>query len=245
MNIRDIAKVKIDWMERYANDPRLEIVLKRDRKLIPWENFRFRQYGDLYFACMENEVRFVKHNARNHEGFGGARYVMRMEDSYRSEAGIVWPHCTRQVFEYDPPNQCLHGKNVTRVSCHYDSEANTVTLFGPWSSNESYASQVTGVECIHVSVLDGPSRLAISHPKDYNRMQRQGRAYDGTYFATAITLDFAREAVDTFAPHAEMWQGDYGWTVKRRGMDPKNPRRLEGKPGHSDMAGEQLGAIYA
>src|SRR3990167_399143 len=102
MQLSDIAKVRVDWMEQFANEPQLHITLKRDKRLIPWDQFRFRKYGELYFACQENEVRFVQHSPKNHEGFGGSKYVMQMEhplvaavaNTLQARAPGPWPDCT-------------------------------------------------------------------------------------------------------------------------------------------------------
>jgi hypothetical protein len=232
MKIQDIARVEVDWAEKYANDPSLKIILKRDRTISPWGNFRFRQKDRMFFAEFEGEVSFLYHNPGDHNGFGFRKFALRMEDGY-DPAQAGWHDC--DVKDRD------HGCMMNRpVRCYYDAPTNTIHLTGPWSSNSTAMVQAFGVESMNVSILDGPSRETVRNPAQFERNRRRGWNYEGTFWSAHLTVDFAREVVDTLVPHLELYQGDCGWTVKRRDMPPKNPRRHE-KPAmwSAEMSGEQ------
>jgi hypothetical protein len=220
MKISDIKTVKVDWMKGYGNDPHLKFILKRDRKLTPWEQFRFVQHGRLFFAEYENEVRFVAHDPGNHSGFGGSAFVLRMADS--------WDEC-----------QWVSGCKP----CKYDPQTRTVTLCGPWSSNATAMSRAF-CPVASADTLEGPSRLTVSSPRYYRQMQKIGRSWDGTYSATHYTLDFVREVIDVHAPHLELYEGDYGWYPVRKGEAPKNPRRNTAAR-DSFLSGEQMAVVFA
>ena len=217
MRISDIAKVKVDWMEGYRNDPYLKFVLKADRKLAPCEVFRYRQSGNLFFAEHEGEVNFVVHDPGDHNGFGGRRFVLRMAEDWSPEN---WHDCSHNERDFG-------NGSIRKVSCFYDKETHSVTLTGPWSSGETVVS-TRFKPCIYVSTLEGPSRETIRNPQLYRKMKKQGREYEGTYFATSYTLEFVQEVIAKLAPHLELYQGDYGWYPVIKGEQPKNPRR--GRP---------------
>lgn len=234
MNIKDIAKIKVNWMEGYVNDPRVTLVLKKDRKLSPSEDFRYRQYGNLFFAELDGEVRFMVHDKRNHNGFGFSRFTLHMADDWDSSQ---WKPCSIKG-ERD------HGSMTNRdVSCSL--KGRVLTLTGPWSGNAVLVERLTGVKCISWATLEGPSRESVSNPRWYQKMKRRcGHNYDGTALSTHYTLEFAREVIDTLAPHLELWEADYGWTVKIRDMPPKNPRRLNTPIGDVKLSAEQSIAVY-
>ena len=237
MKLSDISHVKVDWMEKFSNDPELKFVLKAGRKLTPWADFRFRQKGQMFFAEHEGEVRFVAHDPRDHNGFGFAHYALVMEDGYDPQAA-GWRDCNI-IGARD------HGSMCNRdVRCYYDPPTNTIHLTGPWSSGSVAMERAFGVATMGVSTLEPEYNNKLRSPRYYQRMQKQGRGWDGTYMAVHYTLDFVREAVDKLAPHLELWQGDYGWTVKLRDMPPKRERRQPQPIGHPLLSEEQSFAVY-
>ncbi len=262
MKMENIARCEINWMEGWANDPHITFVLKRDRKLAPIELFRYRQFGNLFFAEYENEVRFVSHSSNDHNGFGGHIHSMQMHDGYDpSEHGFrigkitLWEKTGGGQFGWENVDSqgwvCCNsvqtqwgsGGGSHLACCWYDPILNTVHIKGPWSSGEVFVKKATGVSCISVATLEGPSRESIRNPEWYQRQRRKGIAYTGTPFATSYRVDFVQEVVDRLAPHAELWQGDYGWTVKLRGMEPKNPKRRGSPIGHAMLSGDQNMAV--
>ena len=225
MQLSDIAKARVNWMESWGNDPHLEIILKRDKDLFPFEQHRYRQYGNLFVAVDENEISYVRHDPRDHEGFGGRHYPLQMCD------------------DWTPPTQPICSKK-----CHI--EGRTVHLYGPWDSGASSVCRV-GVPCVSASVMPAKYRYTVSNPDYYRRMVRRlvkrpetpRQVIEGMFIATAITLDFAREVVDRFCPHAEMYEGDYGWVPKMRDCPPKNPRRDKPRSKFSDFASDEQARI--
>lgn len=223
MHIEDIARVEIDWMQGYVNDPRIKIILKRGKKMAAWEDFRFDSSGNLFYSVLDNEVIFYSHDRNNHDGFGGRCFPLRMKDDWTPECA-GW-------------RDCIH--------CGFDPESHILTLCGPWKISEVSLSRIVG-ECVAVSAIDGDDRESVRNPNRFQRHKRRfgKNAYAGTFTATSVTLEFARLAVDTLAPSYEMWQVDYGcWTVKKRGLPPKNPRRHPDPVFVSNMSAEQSAAI--
>ena len=143
------------------------------------------------------EVRFVFHSPNDHAGFGGAHYAMKMRDDWTPR-----------------PLGC----SKCRI------EDRTVHLYGPWSSSASAVTRAIR-PVVSASIMPGKYREAIRNPNYYHRMKRRGRAYEGLFIGTAITLEFAREIIDRFAPHLDLYEGDFGWVPMIRGGEPKNPRR--------------------
>jgi hypothetical protein len=216
MNISDVRKVKINWMEHYGNDPSLTVFLKPGRERIRLRDMKFRQFGRLFVGERDNEVIHVTHSKNNHEGFGGSWYELPMTDDYDPIAA-KWRDCpyryvSRGVFDWRP-------------CCRYEGETRTMFLRGPWSG-----SSVSAGNAIGKPIIDVACQAVLPH-------------YGGH---VCLTVEFCRELVDKFAPHAEMWEGDFGWTVKWRDMPPKNPRRFASPvAGDGLTSGEQNAAIYA
>jgi hypothetical protein len=236
MKISDIARIKVDWMERFGNDPHLEFILKRDAVLTPWEQFRFRQFRNLFVAEHEGEVRFVAHDRNDHNGFGGAVYNLHMADDWDS---TQFRPCHRTEPRWNS------GGGSMEARCQFDSTTRILTLTGPWSGGASGVSRLFR-PVVSLSVLEGRHRNAIRDPKWYHRARKRGHAFDGTAYATACTLEFVQEALDVHAPHLELYEGDFGWYVKRKGDAPKNPRRRTGPVGGIGMlSDEQMSAVFA
>lgn len=231
MQISDIQSVKVDWMEGYRNDPCLKFVLKNGRKRHLWNDFRFRQYGNLFFAELEDEVRFIAHDRNDHNGFGGSVYKMQMVDGY-SPAESGFKGCYHHEFKYNSGG----GSHV--ASCKYEPETNCVYITGPWSSGESTVSRLVR-PCVNVAILDPQYNNKLRNPNYYRQMQKLGKAWDGTYCSSSVTLEFAQEAVDKLAPWLDLYQGDYGWYPKWRDMEPKNPAKGRDKRFASEMSDEQ------
>jgi hypothetical protein len=231
MQINDIAKIEINWMEQFANDPHVTFVLKRDRAIAKREDFRYRQYGNLFVAEYQHEVDFCAHDKKDHAGYGGREFILHMADDW-------YPNRTEL-------NSCTgFNWNDTKHRCSYHPDDHTMHIFGPWSSGPVAVQQLSGIACMDVATLEGNSRETIRNFKWHQKQKKQGRNYTGTAFATNYTLDFVREAIDKLAPHVELWEGDYGWTVKMRDMPPKNTRRRTKPIGHSLMSAEQSAAIF-
>lgn len=213
MKVADIARVEVEWFERYANNPELRFVLKRYSTLTPSEGFRYKQIGNLFYAEHEGEVRYYAHNRNNHNGFGFAKFVLHMHDDWDAS---TWKNCYRTERE--------HGSMCSQdVACVLSGR--TITLTGPWSSGATVASKALGKPVVHCAVLEGRHREAINHPESYQKWRRRGRRYEGTPYSADLTLDFVQEAIDRHAPHLEMYEGDYGWYPVRKGDEPKNPRK--------------------
>lgn len=227
MEISDIHRIEVEWMEGYGNNPALLFILKRDKKLTPPSEFRWRQKGDMFYAIHNGEVRYLRHDRNDHNGFGFARFNLHMDDSWDSS---TWKGCGR--------NEPDFGSRTNRdVTCSLDGRI--VTLTGPWSSGASVVSAIIG-PIVHASTLEGPSRETIRNPEWYHRMKRKnGRAYRGTAFSSDYTLEFVQAAIDIHAPHLEMYEGDYGWYPVRKGDAPKNPRKGRPRVASACLSDEQ------
>jgi hypothetical protein len=215
MKISDIQTVKADWMEGYGNDPQLKFVLKDGHDLTPWGNFRWHQHGNIFYAEHEGEVHFIAHSRSDHNGFGGAMYELHMADDWTP---ADWHDCDTVQSQWGS------GGGSHSVKCWWDANMRILHIKGPWSSSSSSVNRFFG-PCIEVSVLTPQYNNKLRSPKYYESMRKQGRAWDGTYLATACTVEFARQAVDTLAPWLELYEGDYGWYPKKRDEAPKNPRK--------------------
>ena len=230
MKIEDVRKVKIDWMKGYGNDPFVTIFLKPGRDRFRLRDMQFRQYKNLFVGERDNEVIHVTHSKRDHEGFGGSWYELPMSSDYDVVAS-GWrdcPYrCTGAHHYWDDQNRYCVSRNVFdwMPCCRYEGENRIMYLRGPWSGSSVAAGRAIGKPLIDVAC-----RAVLPH-------------YGG---AICLTVEFCRELVDKFAPHAEMWEGDFGWTVKWRDMPPKNPRRYKDQvAGDGLMGAEQNAAIYA
>jgi hypothetical protein len=214
MKVSDISRVKVDWMERFGNDPELKFILKNGHSDLPYDQFRWVQYGSLYYAEQENEVAYLAQAHRDHAGFGGSVYRLRMADSW--QRGQDWQGLAL--------SQNAEGWMVRPCGCRWHPEQQVVELRGPWHCGASRVSrQVKPI--LDVAVLKNEYNNMLRSPDYYRRMGKQGRAWDGTYCLKAFTLDFVREVVDKLAPWLDLYEGDYGWYPIYRGMEPKNPRK--------------------
>ena len=236
MNVSDIAKVKVNWMERSSNDPHVTFVLKRDRQLAPREERRYQKFGDLFVSIHENEVDYLAHDRNDHNGFGGYVWRLRMVDGFN---GSDFKPCKRTEPQWGS------GGGFHHAHCYYETDTNTCIIKGPWLGSPVSVERVTGIKCINIATLEGPSRNSVAHPKYFRSMRKLGRAWDGTAIGTTYTLDFAREVIDRLKPEIELWEGDYGWTVKWRDMPPKNPRKRVQPVGDLTASADQCAAIYA
>jgi len=218
VRISDIKRITVDWMEKFGNNPMMEFVLKRDRKLTPRELFRWYQSGNLFYSEHEGEVRYLVHDRSDHNGFGCARFSLHMAEGWEeTKEGREWRDCS--CIQHDWGSRCDR-----EVSCRFDRETRILTLQGPWSSGQSVVSSIIG-PVVAVSTLEGPSRTTVNNPDWYHRQKRQGRAYVGTAFATSYTLAFVQEVVDILAPHLWLYEGDFSWYPVRKGDYPKNPNK--------------------
>jgi len=82
MQIKDI---KINWMEKWDNDPYFEVIVDN---LPKWEDMRFEEHEGLYVAEKEGVVYYIyKQNpSRADDGFGGRRCEIIMKDNSK----ICW-----------------------------------------------------------------------------------------------------------------------------------------------------------
>ena len=230
MHISDVRKVNIDWMLQYGNDPTVTVFLKPGRERVWLRDMKFRQFGRLFVGERDNEVIHVTHSKNDHEGFGGSWYELPMADDYDPIAAkwLDCPYrCTGQHYYWDSAGRYCVSHNVFdwRPCCRYEGETRTMFLRGPWSG-----SSVSAGNAIGKPIIDVACNAVLPH-------------YGGH---VCLTVEFCRELVDKFAPHAEMWEGDFGWTVKWRDMPPKNPRRFrEMVTGDGMCSGEQNAVIYA
>lgn len=238
MEVRNIKRIEVNWMEGWGNDPHLTFVLKRDCVLTPESEFRYRQYGRLFYAVHANEVRFVMHDPNDHNGFGGHRYDLRMAEDWDA---TQFHGCQRTEPQWDS------GGGSMTAKCWQDTNEHgvrVVHLTGPWSSGASVVSKCIGQPVISVGTLTGPNRETVRNLEWYHRRKRQGRAYLGTAYATKYTLEFVQLAIDALAPHLELYEGDYGWYPVRKGDKPKNPRRrMDRKPFDPYRSDEQSRAV--
>ena len=226
----DVRKVRVDWMEAFGNDPSLTIFLKPGKDRAHLRDMRFRQYGGLFVAERENEVIHVTHSKSDHEGFGGSWWELPMADNYDPIAS-KWRDCPYRCIGnhhyWDDQGRYCYDRNKWdwMPCCRYEGENRIMYLRGPWSGSSVAAGRALGKPIIDVAC------------------QAILPNYGGH---VCLTVDFCRELVDKFAPHAEMWEGDFGWTVKWRDMPPKNARRFkEQVPGDGLMSDGQNSAIYA
>lgn len=231
MKISDIARIEVNWWEGWANHPELQFILKRDSCLSPSEVFRYRQHGNLFYAEHDGEVRYYAHDRNNHNGFGFAKFTLHMHDDWDAS---TWSNCKRT--ERD------HGGMCSReVQCLLDGRL--VTLTGPWSSGSTAASRALGKPVVHCSALEGRYREAIVNSKWYQRNRRRGRKYEGTPFSCDLTLEFVQEAIDIYAPHLWMYEGDYGWYPLRKGDEPKKPRKGVVRHDEETLSDAQMMAV--
>lgn len=70
----EIRNIMIDWMEGYANDPEIKVLVDE----IP-KDFIYEKRGSLYFAEKEGCVRFFYYE-RPDRGYGGTKFELKMED---------------------------------------------------------------------------------------------------------------------------------------------------------------------
>lgn len=235
MNHKDIAFVDINWMERWGNEPTITIVLKRD--IVHKTDYTFINKGDDFLGDCDGIYRFYHHARNNHRGFGGSYYPLKMKPGHDPIAH-GWKTCASTERDYTNHDYKEH-------CCYYSEDSHIVHLFGPWSSNAMHMSEVFGIELVELAIVDGPSRPTL-YPH-YHKWKRQGKMFSRTGGGTHISmlLEDARSIIDTFVPHVELWRGDYSWTVKRRGMAPKNPRRRpDNFQVYSDTSAEQNMVIY-
>jgi hypothetical protein len=233
MKITDIAHIKVNWMETWGNDPGLTFVLKRDRKLTPWEQFRFRQSGSLFYAEHESEIRFISHDRNDHNGFGGAIYTLHMADDWDVS---TWRPCSRTERRW------MSGGQTMEVSCQFNADTRILSIKGPWHSGATGVTRAYK-PVMEVGTLEGPNRETVRAPEYYHRARKRGRAYDGCATYSCYTLDFVQEAIDRLAPHLELYEGDFGWYPVRKGDTPKNPRRNV-RPHESFLSDEQMSAVF-
>lgn len=210
--LNKIAKVRVNWMEGYANDPQLVFVFKRDAELVPLEEFRYDQIKNTFYAVKDDEVQYYTHNRNDHNGFASRQFHLHMADSWDASQ---WKDCCTVQYDYG-------ARYERRAYCTL--KGRILTLTGPWSSGASYISKLIG-PVVHVSVLTGSNRETIRNPQRYHWAKRRGRAYEGLHYAADFTLEAVQAAIDKYAPHLEMYEGDYGWYPVRKGDTPKNPRR--------------------
>lgn len=71
-----VLKAKIDLVEGYANDPRLQVLVD---KMPKQEDLIFDQKGTLYFAELDGYVQFF-HYEKPGQGYGGAHYFLHVKD---------------------------------------------------------------------------------------------------------------------------------------------------------------------
>lgn len=235
MKISDIARIKVDWMEKYSNDPHMTFVLKRDRKLTPWEQFRFHQKGTLFYAECESEIRFVSHDRNDHNGFGGGVYKLHMRDDW--DASTFRP-CSRTEYRWGS------GGSTMDVSCRFDADTRILSIKGPWHSGATGVTRAYK-PVMEVATLEGPNRESIRNPAFYHRMRKRGHAHEGTPHSSCYTLDFVQEAIDRLAPHLELYEGDFGHYPVIKGNPPKNPRRGVKSRDGSFLSDQQMSAVSA
>lgn len=74
-----VVKAKIDWMEKWSNNPELVVAVE------DWpssEEFRYEQRGNLFFAEKDGAVSFFSHSGKDENlgGYGGDEFKIRMID---------------------------------------------------------------------------------------------------------------------------------------------------------------------
>jgi hypothetical protein len=81
-----ILKTKIDWMEGYANDPSIYVLLKNIPNL---DELRYRERNNCYFAEKDGYVNFF-HYVKPDRGFGGREFPIIMEDGTKKILKGPW-----------------------------------------------------------------------------------------------------------------------------------------------------------
>lgn len=108
-----ILNARVDWMEGFANDPRLEVLVD---ELPEWGDMRFRERSGLYYAELEGFVNFMYYggNGENTGGYGGRHFDLKMTNGmtetlrgpWSSRAGCVnragFPHCIEVSITDEP-----------------------------------------------------------------------------------------------------------------------------------------------
>ena len=96
-----LLKADVNWMEKYANDPRLELTVDA---LVPHDIFRYQSKevngSTLYFASHNDSVSFYCHNPLNEHGYGGGLFRLTQIDGrevtikgpWSSRAGVMNNH---------------------------------------------------------------------------------------------------------------------------------------------------------
>ena len=213
MKVSDVRHVKVEWMEGFSNDPGLNFILKRGADIAPNESYRWNQTGSLYWAELDGQFKYLAQSHRDHEGFGGSIYTLAMSPEWAPESR-----------EWGMLDQDAEGWMVRRCGCKYHPDRRSVMLRGPWHCGASRVSREVR-PILDVGILTNEYNNRLRIPRYYQRMQRQGRAWDGTYLNCGVTLEFCQAVIDVHAPHLELYEGDYGWYPVRKGDDPKNPRK--------------------
>jgi hypothetical protein len=229
MNIKDIAKVKVDWMEQFGNDPQLKFVLKYGCDLQPNDSFRFHQSGNIFYAESENEVRFYRHDRGDHNGFGGSKFKLHMADDWDASQ---WHDCSNHERVW------MGGGAMRLAECNLNGRI--LSIFGPWSSSAVMVEPFIG-PCMDVRVLPAKYRDSLRNPAYFLRQRKRlgPKASEGLYLQCHLTVAFVRETLDRLAPWLDLYEGDYGWYPIMRDMEPKNPRKGRRYPLHENMSAEQ------
>ena len=102
----DVLKAKVNWMDGYASDPILEILVDR----VPsTEACRFEQRGPLWFAELDGFVEFFAwHGPGNEGGFCGTEIEITMTDGRQVTLKGPWSSNSRAMEEAGfPPSVCV------------------------------------------------------------------------------------------------------------------------------------------
>lgn len=72
-----ITNVEIDWMEAWANDPKLKFTAT---DVPEFSEYVYTQKGNLYFAQHEcGLASFFSHDPGNESGFGGGEFTLQLD----------------------------------------------------------------------------------------------------------------------------------------------------------------------
>lgn len=85
---RRIISAEINWMEDWANDPNLIVYTD---KILRLEDFRYQQYGPLYFAfdLKSGQCSYFAYQGPGN-GYGGAHFDLQMRDGTRQKLIGPW-----------------------------------------------------------------------------------------------------------------------------------------------------------
>lgn len=141
---------KIDWMERYANDPHLMLLVDHIPSL---EEMRFDQLLSLYFAELDGYVSFFSYSQPD-KGYGGRTFTLQMTDG--STKTLIGPWSSNPAaMEYagftpsidcsltDDPSAWEKGFNFFAGHCTITFAEQAITTFCPEAQLLHYSTKET------------------------------------------------------------------------------------------------------